>query len=135
MSVTVWAGSKAYSIGSASFLKAFFSTVFSRLEGEEWGSRYPTLMRDLYSGHLPHRVARAAEEELRLVRQGLSSLGPDQVVWDFEDRGAKPPWDEISPDITSLEDYFVTSDGKNLLDVLAAALDAASRRRQDIEIR
>lgn len=135
MSVAVWAGEKAYNIGSASFLKAFFSTVFARLEGENWGSRFPTLMRDLYSGHLPHRAARAAEAELRLVRQGLASLGPDQLVWDFEDRGAKPPWDEISPGITSLDNYFVTSDGKDLLDVLAAALDQAARRRQDIEIR
>ena len=135
MSVALWAGKSVYNIGSASFLKAFFSTIFARLEGEVWGSRYPTLMRDLYSGHLPHRAARAAEKELRHVREGLGALGPDQLVWDFEDRSARPPWSEINPQISSLAEYFVTSDGKELLDVMAAALHEAARRRQDIEIR
>jgi hypothetical protein len=48
------------------------------------------------------------------------------VVWNHEDRGAKAPWgDRIAPHIKTLADYFVTSDGQNLLDVLETAFTAS----------
>jgi 2,3-bisphosphoglycerate-dependent phosphoglycerate mutase len=50
------------------------------------------------------------------------------VVWDFEQRNVRPPWgDNISPTITSLADYFVTSDGRDLLAVIEEALLTGAR--------
>lgn len=136
MSVAVWVGRKHWQAGSAAFLKAFFSTVFVRLEHESWGARHPVLMRELYAGRLACKSAEAASKELQGIREGLAELDPELVVWDFEDRTARPPWGtEISPDIKSLTDYFVTSDGRNLLAVLAEALDEARRSGKDLEIR
>jgi hypothetical protein len=58
------------------------------------------------------------------------------VVWDIEDRSRRPPWgDDIAPEITSLADYFVTNDGKDLFEVLFAALDDAARTNQGARIR
>lgn len=136
MSLSFHVGEKRYEIGSSSFLKSFFSTVFVRLEKEDWGSRYPTVMQELYSGKLSHFHAGAAENELASIREGLTALTPDAVIWDFEDRGAKPPWgDAISPGINSLGNYFVTSDGKDLISVMREASRAASREKKDVEIR
>lgn len=136
MSVALWVGRKHWQAGSADFLKAFFSTVFVRLEHERWGDQYPILMRDIYAGRLAPERADAASKEVLLIRQKLSGLPVEQVVWDFEDRLARPPWrDQISPEIESLADYFVTSDGKNLLDVLAQGIQEARESKKDLEIR
>lgn len=70
-----------------------------------------------------------------MVREALASHPPAAVVWDFERPGARPPWgDAISEHITSLANYFVTSDGKDLLTELIALSEYASRRSLDVRI-
>lgn len=135
MALNIAVGKKRFEIGSASFLKAWFSTVFVRLENEEWGSRFPTIMHDFYSGSLPHTHAKLAIQELEDVRRELANFPPSQVVWDFEDREAQPPWgDHISPHITSLANYFVTSDGKDLCEVLLSAFAEVLKTKHGITI-
>ncbi len=136
MSIAFWVGRRRFEVGSSAFLKAFFSTAFLRLEREGWGDQYPVIMKELYAGRLEHHRVEAAQKELELIRVGLEKLRPQQVVWDFEDRAARPPWgDELSADIKSGADYFVTSDGKSFLEVLERALEEARRTRRDLEIR
>jgi hypothetical protein len=73
-----------------------------------------------------------AINELVDIRRRLADFSPDQVVWDFEDRSARPPWgDQISPNITSLANYFWTADGKDLIDVLLAAFGECKEKRKD----
>lgn len=136
MSVDIWVGRKQFNAGSSAFLKAFFSTVFLRLEGADWGTVYPAIMRELYTGRLTHERAKEALKELKQIRGKLSQLGPGEVVWDFENRDARPPWgDEINSEIRSMADYFVTSAGANLLDVLARAFEESQRTKKDVDIR
>lgn len=135
MSLGLWVGKKGFEVGTASFLKSWFSTIFTQLENEDWGSRFPTIMRDLYAGSVPHTKAGSALRELEGIRKALSALPPAQVVWDFENREARPPWGaEISPHITSLANYFVTSDGKDLIEVLAKVFDESAKTGQDVVI-
>ena len=136
MALAAWVGRERFELGEPAFLKAFFSTVFVKLEGEDWGWRFPVLMRDFYSGRLSREKATAAADELAALREGLKAFKPEELVWDFEDRTRRPPWgDDISPQITSLGNYFVTSDGKDLLDVLQQAFTTAARKQQDLVIR
>lgn len=136
MALSAWVGRERHEIGSPDFLKAFFSTVFVRLENEDWGHRFPALMNEFYSGRLPYRLAEDALHEVRSIRDGLKSLPPNMVVWDFEDRAKLPPWGaNISPRIEDLSSYFVTSDGKDLLAVLTRAFERAVESRRDVEIR
>ncbi len=135
MSLAAWVGDKRFEIGTASLLKAWFSTIYVRLEQEEWGALFPTIMGDLYAGSVPHGRAELALEELRSVREALAALPPDRVVWDFENREAVPPWgDRISERIRTLGEYFVSSDGKDLFDVLEDALGEAATIKQDVVI-
>ncbi|MFD2287265.1 hypothetical protein GJU39_13680 [Pedobacter petrophilus] len=39
-----------YKIGSGSFLNSFFSTIYIKLENNNWGNKYPLIMNDLYNG-------------------------------------------------------------------------------------
>lgn len=93
-------------------------------------------MEDLYQGRLPFYKIDLAINELCTVRENLKSFLPNQVVWDFEDRAKLPPWGgNISEDITNLADYFVTSDGKNLISVLMESFKEAKLEKVDIEVK
>ncbi|KTS64783.1 hypothetical protein NS206_06760 [Microbacterium testaceum] len=46
-----------------------------------------------------------------------------------------PPWgSDIADTITSLGDYFVTADGRQLITVMDAALDASARAGKPVRI-
>jgi len=135
MSLFVSVGNRRFEIGSASFLKAWFSTIYIRLEHGNWGSRFPLIMKGFYSGSLPLTHAAEAKKELLTIRDELSEFLPNQIVWDFEDLNTAPPWgNRISPAITSLGNYFVTSDGKDLFDVLLLAFEESAKNQRDIII-
>ena len=123
MSVAFIVGDATYEIGSSSFLKSFFSTVYIRLENGAWGARFPVLMKTLYRGTLPGKDAAAALREVDMIAAEFAALTPSAIVWDFEDPAARPPWgDKLAPAITSVANFYVTSDGRDFFDVLRGAL-------------
>jgi hypothetical protein len=117
-------GSITAEVGSSDFFHAVFSTISGNLERDGWASRFPMLLGKLYRGKLVQSDAAAALMELDQIVRELSQLAPDKVIWDIEDRSKRPPWsDAISPDITSLADYFVTSTGRELMPMLRDCLE------------
>ena len=135
MSIALHVGTDSYSVGSPGFLHAFFSTIAVHLESGNWGSKFPILMDELYQGALSSQHADLALRELVSIRAGLAEIGPQHIVWDFDDRSTQPPWgNDISSDIQSLADYFVTNDGQNLIEVLAQALGQSKLSQEDLEI-
>jgi hypothetical protein len=136
MSVGIEVGNSYREIGSGGFLHCFFSTISVALEKGRWGSRFPALMNHLYQGKLRAVAIQKARCELQTVHRELAAFPPSAVVWDIEDRSQRPPWgDNIAPEITSLSNYFVTSDGQDLFEVLFAALDEAAASGQGALIR
>lgn len=135
MSLSLHAGANAFEVGAPSLLKALFSTIYVRLEDGSWGSRFPTLMNKLYEGQVGAADCDRALRELIEVRNGFSQHSPASVVWDFEDLSKQPPWgSNISPSIDSLANYFWTSNGKDLLSVLADALRAGGSAGTGVRI-
>jgi hypothetical protein len=135
MGISLWVGTKDHEIGTSSFFNSFFSTVFVKLENEKWGSRFPAIMGELYSGRLKAEHAGGALQELKTIRDRLEGFSPEEFVWDHENRDASPPWGrDTSPKITTLADYFITSDGRNLLDVLEEAIRLAESGNRDLSI-
>lgn len=119
MTVGIKLGSITDEIGSSEFFFSFFSTIAGNLENRDWGTRFPIIMNDLYEGELLHADAEEALEELDQIAAELSSLPISKVIWDLNDPTKAPPWGEnIAPHITSLENYFVTSTGRDLIAVL-----------------
>jgi 2,3-bisphosphoglycerate-dependent phosphoglycerate mutase len=119
MTIGIELGSITDEIGTADFFKAFFSTISGNLEPEGQGSRFPVIMKKLYMGELPDHDALTAITELKTIQQELSRLGPDDVIWDIEDRKKMPPWGKnISTEITNLSNYFITSTGRDLISSL-----------------
>lgn len=126
MAVGIKVGSITDEIGTSDFLHAFFSTVSHNLE-EEWGSRFPAILNYLYQGELEAGLAEKAVVELRQIKDELGRLEPSKVVWSIEDLSKQPPWGaNISSEITSLANYFVTSTGRDLISTLIEVLDEAA---------
>jgi hypothetical protein len=135
MGVGIRVGSITDEIGAPSFLHAFFSTISVHCEPKGWGTRFPHLMNELYGGRLPASHARRALTELREAKDVLSKLPPSAVVWDIENRTARPPWgDQIASEITDLGNYFVSSAGRDLFQLFEEALAAAVEQRADAVI-
>ncbi|RLJ77790.1 immunity 70 family protein [Pedobacter alluvionis] len=125
-----------YGVGTGSFLHCFFSNIAYHLEGNRWGSRYPTLMNKLYKGELPNKDINNAKNELEEIKERFKMIMPDQVIWDIENPKQRPPWgDKIAGRITNLSNYFYTSDGKDLFDVLFTSLETALKVKKDISIK
>jgi hypothetical protein len=126
-----------YTIGHSSFLNSFFDTVHYHLEEGDWGSKYPLFFNDFYNGIVHWEDAPKLIEIMEEIRGKLSAFKPDEVIWDIEDLSQKPPWgDYISEDITSLANYFCTSDGAfDLIDVIIQALRKGYEIKSDIEIK
>ncbi|WJE54334.1 immunity 70 family protein [Bacillus cereus] len=125
-----------YQLGTSDFVHSFFSTISFHLEKAGWGTKYPHLMKELYSGKLPFESIPKAIEEATEIHEKLKLLSPSEVVWDIEDLSKQPPWgDNISSDITDLSNYFVTSDGKDMFEVLFYALNEAMEENTDLEIK
>ena len=125
-----------YKIGSGSFLNSFFSTIYVKLENNNWGSKYPLIMNDLYNGCVNKNNIDEFKEEISRLRLELKQLHPDQIVWNFEDLSEIPPWgSEVSSEITSMENYFVTSEGYNLIDVIEKSIVASEEIEEDICIK
>ena len=124
-----------YQVGHGDFFHSFFSTVCHHLEEGRWGTKYPYLMNKLYQGCLEWEDVRFAREELTCIRNRLSKLAPSEVVWDIDDLTKRPPWgDAISNDITDLSNYFVTSDGRDLISIIFQVFDEAETEKHKIEI-
>jgi 2,3-bisphosphoglycerate-dependent phosphoglycerate mutase len=122
-------------VGAASFFKAFFSTVAARLEPDGWGTRFPLVMHDLYEGEISGDDAAQARKELDTIREELRKFPPSDVVWDIHDPAKQPPWgDNIADTITDLGNYFVTSDGRDMFDVLGEAVDFAAESGKPLRV-
>lgn len=124
-----------YEIGAASFLHSFFSTVAYHLENNNWGSKYPKIMNELYQGTLKDIDIPEAIGELKQIKSGLKAYSPNQVIWDFDDLSKQPPWgNNISRQITDLSNYFVTSDGRDFIELFFRALETAKEIKSDVII-
>ena len=79
--------------------------------------------------------SRKAKRELEDIQRRLKAFSPAEVVWNAEDLTKLPPWGEnISKDISDLSNYFVTSNGEDLITVMLDALKTAKKEKVDVEI-
>lgn len=92
-------------------------------------------MKELYNGRLTLKNIPKAIEEAKEAREKLKLFSPSEVVWDIEDLSKQPPWgDNISIDITDLSNYFYTSGGKDMFEMLFKACNEALELEVDLEI-
>ena len=123
-------------VGPGGILQSFFSTICVRLENSRWGARFPRLMKDLYDGRLQVKDVPEARKELEIVQREFSALPQSSVVWDFEHLEQRPPWgDQVIKHATSMADYYITSNGLDLIGLLFDVFDDAEKLGEDVVIK
>jgi hypothetical protein len=128
--VSLYVGGTSYEIGTPSFFYCFVSTVSANLEPKGLGSRFPVLINKLSKGSVPVSELSELRRELKTIQTELALLPPSKVVWELERPEKQPPWgSDISKTITNLGNYFVTSDGKDLFNVLFKSISSAERNK------
>ena len=136
MSVGLMVGYNWWTIGEESLFNSFFSTIYVRLENNEWGSRYPVIMNKLYWGDVPFESVESGIAELVSIQEELKKFLPQDVIWDFEDLSLTPPWgNNIAEHITNLSHYFITSSGKDLFEVLLTSFRFALEHGQNVSVK
>ncbi|MFJ5771359.1 immunity 70 family protein [Psychrobacillus sp. NPDC093180] len=124
-----------YQVGCGDFLHSFFSTISYHLEENGWGTEYPFLLNELYSGKLENKNIDIAINELEIIKNKLKNYNPSQVIWDIDDLSKRPPWeDNISKEISNLSNYFITSEGEDLIDMLMKVLRKGLKTNSDVYI-
>lgn len=135
MAVGLRTGPIYFIIGTADFMHSFFSTIAYNLENKKWGSRFPNLMNELYNLEIEPNKSELVLKELKIIKQELATLTPNKVIWDIDDLTLLPPWETtIAATITNLANYFVTNDGKQVLDVFENALQTSIDIKKSIKI-
>lgn len=135
MSVGVRVGSIVDEVGASSFFNAFFATIWGVLEPNGPGTKYPVISIEFYEGRVRADRVKRALEELKQIRRELENFPPSAVIWDYDDRTKLPPWGKnISSDITSMGNYFVSSTGRDLFDLLIEAFEDALKNKTDVTI-
>jgi len=125
-----------YHIGMGDFLHSFFSTIAYNLENGKWGTEYPCLMNELYSGTLKAENLTKAKNELNKITNELKKLPANKAIWDIDDLSKPMPWgDNISSEITDLSNYYVTSDGEDLITIIYHAIEKAIELKSDVIIK
>ena len=122
-------------IGPGGLFTSFCSSIAVHLENSRWGSVFPVLQNELYQGEMPAEHAQALVDELKRVRSGLATVPPEGLIWDIDDRSAKPPWDPTyGPHIKSLADFYVNTGRRNLIDVLIECAGFSLEYKRDIDV-
>jgi hypothetical protein len=124
MTIGLKLGNITDEIGTGDFVHCFFSTISGNLEPDGWGTKFPALLCVLYQGELAQKDSITALDELETIETGLARLPPEKVIWDIDDRRKIPPWENnISADITNLSNYFITSTGRDLIQLVRECLE------------
>lgn len=122
-------------IDPARAVEGLFATITYRLEPGGRGSRYPMVMNRLYSGRLDPAEAPAALRELAEIETGLLALAPHHVVWSFTDlRRLDDRTFPVNHAALNVRDYFVTTDGRPLLQALRDAVLLGQDRKEALEL-
>lgn len=83
-------------------------------------------MNEFYNGSISAIHIDRALDEISVIINELKTLSVDKLVWDYDDLSLLPPWgNKISDVITNLPNYFITSNGENLITILCHALKMA----------
>ena len=135
MGISLISKSETYEIGTPSFFGSFFDTIDYHLTKGIFGKKYPIVLGEFQNGELSFENLEKAEKELLIIQKKLKKYNPSKIIWDKYDLSKNPPWgNNISSDITNLSNYFVTSDGKDLFDVLFSAIKKAKDEKSSLKI-
>ncbi|WP_088810383.1 Imm70 family immunity protein [Listeria sp. ILCC796] len=139
MSIGIEVGYSWFQIGRSDYFDSFFSTIAYYLENQKWGSEFPVVMRKMYAGNLTPDEAKLAKDELLKIQEKLGTLKKEvsPIIWDARNLNLTPPEWAVNPNehVQTLKNYFVISDGRDLLEILLIAVNKSIETNKNLHIK
>lgn len=124
---------KSISLGGSETWQTLCSTIYYHLSSSE--QQLSHAFKFIKSCHCRSQDCLDTAREFNIVRDLLSQLKPDQIVYDYKDPKKLPPWgDKISPIITSCANYLTTGDGDDLLAEIVKILTYAAYAKTNVDV-
>lgn len=133
--MNIMSSDEQYSIplGGSATWKVLCSTIQYHLLSK--AERIPHVIKFLKSNHISSDECLETAKEFNLVRDYLSQISPDRIVYDDSDPSLLPPWGKnISPVITSCANYLTTGDGDDLLAEIVKILTYAAYAKVSVDV-
>lgn len=111
-------------IGGSDIWFSVYSTIEKRLG--VFKREIPFVISLFKTGKCDSVNALETARQFNLLRDKLSTLKPNKVVYDMNAPLKKAPWDaDLSPVVTSCANLYITADGKDLLYEIVSILTYA----------
>ena len=93
-------------------------------------------MNNLYWGDVPLEFVEKGIAELLSIQEEFKNFLPHEIIWDFEDLSLTPPWGtNIASHIIDLSQYFITSSGSDLFEVMLTSFRFALEHGQNVSVK
>ena len=124
---------KIVEIGKSDYVFCFYSTVFINLS--KISSKISLALDFLKTGECKGVDGYEIARQFNLIRDGLSQLSTDKIVYNMSDLHLKAPWsNNISPVVTSCGNFFTTPEGKDFIFEINTILCYAKIKGVDVSI-
>lgn len=121
------------SVGGTDTWQALSSTIRYHLASSQ--KQLPHVFDFLKYEQMKAGECLTTAREFNLVRDALSKISPDEVIYDEEEPKKLPPWGKnISPVVTSCGNYFTSGDGNDLLAEIVKVFTYAAYAGTDVRI-
>lgn len=121
-----------FNLGNNEMVKGFFNSIAYHLENKKWGSIYPTIMNEFYSGKLEQKHINKAIQEIKDIKQKLSKIDYTQMVFDMN---SVPEEKFISENISiSLDDIFINNKREKMSDIILIVLKSIKKKKNPLYI-
>ena len=124
---------RSIALGGADTWQTLCSTIIYHLTSS--AEQVPLVFAFIKTGHCNSQDCLNTAREFNIVRDKLSQLKPDQIVYDYKSPEKQPPWgNKISPVITSCANYLTTGDGDDLLAEMVKLLTYAAYAKTNVDV-
>ncbi len=115
-------------VGNSEYWLLFYSTIITKLDSIK--DSIPFALKFLENGTCEAADCLETARQLNLIRDKLSQLSTDELVFDYKDpANKKRKHIDISPIVTSCGNFFTTADGKDLIFELNSILCYAAYKK------
>jgi len=120
-------------LGEKELVKAFFINVAYHLENNEWGSKYPTVMKKFYKGKLEKNELKQMIKELDEINKKFTEIKLEKLMWFDGDTIIPAPFEETPPQ-TALKNFFINNQETDIIDAIYYAIYLAQKNKKGIYV-
>ena len=118
-------------VGNTDIWICFYSTIITHLTHIK--KDITLALKFIECGECNAKDCLDTARQLNLIRDNLSMLTIDKLVYDYKNPKKKLPWtNKVSPVVTSCGNFFTTADGKDLIFEVNAVLCYSSIKSKKV---